>query len=144
MRKNRKMPKKLSVVTVHFMHMGAVLVTLFAMVILNMLANSRCAQLENSIGAKNKTLKKLDEELERQDASWRKLLASENLEQALVRHGLSMHYPNPSQTIRMQKDGRPYPGQLSVAKAEARARSRASVTASVSTPTRRRSSSRRR
>ena len=144
MRKNRKMPKKLSVVTVHFMHMGAVLVTLFAMVILNMLANSRCAQLENSIGAKNKELKKLDEEYERQDVRWRELQTSDNLEQALVRHGLSMHYPNPSQTIRMQKDGRPYPGQLSVAKAEARARSRASVTASVSTPTRRRSSARRR
>ena len=142
MRKNRKMPKKLSVVTVHFMHLGAVLVTLFAMVILNMLANSRCAQLENSIGAKNKTLRKLDEELQRQDVRWRELQSSENLEQALVRHGLSMHYPNASQTIRMRRDGSPYPGQLSVAKAEARARSGATATASVSTPTRRRSSSR--
>lgn len=131
MRKNRKMPQKLSVVAVHAMHMGAVMAMLFVMVIFNMLAMSRCSHLENSIGAKEKQLGRLEDEYQRQATRWQEMQTSENLERALVRHGLSMHYPNASQLVRMDSSGRPYAGQLSLAKAAKRAQAAATATASV-------------
>ncbi len=122
MRKNRKMPRKMSVVTVHFMHMGAVLMMLFVMVIVNLLASSSCNQLERSYGRKESQLKRLDDDLQRELAHWEAMKTSEGLETALRKHGLSMHYPNASQIVRMRADGRPYPGQLSLAKVAQRAK----------------------
>ncbi len=120
MRKNRKMSRRLSVVTVHFMHMGAVLLMLFVMVIMNLIASSSCRQQERIRVAKEETLKKLEDELHRETMRWEEMKTSERLEAALVKHGLSMHYPNASQIVRMRADGRPYPGQLSLAKAAQR------------------------
>ncbi len=122
MRKNRKMPRKMSVVTTRFMHMGAVLLTLFVMVILNLLASSSCRQLERNYGKKEDLLKKLDDDYQRELAHWEVMKTSEGLEAALRKHGLSMHYPNASQIVRMRADGVPYSGQLSLAKAAQRAK----------------------
>ena len=132
MRKNRKMSRRMSVVTVQFMHVGAVMVTVFAMAILNLLASSSCTHLKDSIGAKMEQLKKLEDECQREAARWAEMQTTERLEAALVRHGLSMRTPKPAQVVRMRANGTPVPGQISIAKAESRARAAASATASVS------------
>lgn len=134
MRRNRKMPRKMSVITERAMHVGGVIVMLFAMVILNRLADSSCTQLMKSIGEKERTLAKLEEARQRESANWESMITPDKLERHLVKHGLSMHYAKPAQTVRMRSDGTPYPGQLSVVKADARVRSREFAMASNSTP----------
>ena len=90
MRKNRKMPKKMSVVAGLSVKIGAVMVMLFAWGILYVLATSSCTQLSTTI--------------------------------------ISMKTPNPAtQVVRMDASGRPYSGQISVARA--RERSKAAQTA---------------
>ena len=65
MRKNRKVSKKMSVIAVQSMHIGAVMFSLFIMVILNLLAASNCSHLMKSIGEKEKELNKLEDALNR-------------------------------------------------------------------------------
>ena len=117
MRKNRKRTKKMSVVASNTMHFGAVIVMLFIMVFVNFLASSSCQQLLKSIGEKERQLAKLEEERVRESARWEEMKTPERLESALLRHGLAMRYPRPDQVVRMKANGKPYPGQLSVAKA---------------------------
>lgn len=117
MRKNRKIPKKMSVMASNTMHFGAVIVVLFVMVIINLLASSSCQQQLKTIGEKERMLAKLEEERVRESARWEEMKTPEKLESALLRHGLAMRYPRPEQVVRMKADGKPYPGQLSVAKA---------------------------
>ena len=120
MRKNRKMPKKMSVMAGRSVQIGALIITCFAMVILNMLASSSCKQLENTIGEKKRQLESLEDSHKREKANWEKMLTPANLEQALLRHGLAMKFPKTEQVVRMDAAGRPYPGQRSVARATQR------------------------
>ena len=50
MAKNRRIPKRRSVVMTNTMRVGAVLGMLFVMSIINLLASSRCPQLLKAIG----------------------------------------------------------------------------------------------
>ena len=120
MRKNRKMPKKMSVMAGRSVQIGALIITCFAMVILNMLASSSCKQLEKTIGEKKRQLESLEDSHKREKANWEKMLTPANLEQALLRHGLAMKFPKTEQVVRMDAAGRPYPGQRSVAMATQR------------------------
>ncbi len=120
MRKNRKMPRKMSVVTESFMHVGAVLFTLFIMVIVNIVASTKCVELERDYVRKEEALKKLDDEFLRETARWEEMKTNERINAALKKHGLAMDYPTASQTIRMGRDGLPRRGQVSVAKLEQR------------------------
>ena len=90
MRRNRKMPKKMSVMAGRSVQIGALIITCFAMVILNMLASSSCKQLEKTIGEKKRQLESLEDSHKREKANWEKMLTPANLEQALLRHGLAM------------------------------------------------------
>ena len=128
MRKNRKMPKKMSVVAGLSVKIGAVMVMLFAWGILYVLATSSCTQLSTTIREKERLLAKLEDEQKRQSAAWDRMKTNESLETALLRHGISMKTPNPAtQVVRMDASGRPYSGQISVARA--RERSKAAQTA---------------
>lgn len=129
MRKNRKMSKKMSVMAGRTVQISAVMVMLFVMVIVNMLASSSCKHLTSTIKVKERQLAKLEEEKEREWARWHAMNTSENLEAALLRHGLAMRVPRGDQVVRLRSDGRPYPGQISVAKAAER--NRISQTASA-------------
>ena len=120
MRKNRRISTKMSVMAQRSAHVGAIIIALFVMVVLNFLAKSSCGQLRNSIGLKERELAKLQDECTRESARWGEMQTPERLEQALVRHNLAMRYVKASQTIRMRPDGTPYPGQISVAKAAMR------------------------
>ena len=120
MRKNRKVSKKMSVVAGRSVQMGAVGIMLVAMVILNILASSSCDHLNGEIGCKERMIEKLEADHRRESARWEAMMTPEKLEAALLRHGLAMSYPKDSQIVRMKSDGRPYPGQLSVARATQR------------------------
>ena len=114
MRKNSKKSKSLSVLTLHTVNAAGVILTLFVMVIVNLLASSSGSRMVGSIREKERELARLEEERMRESARWEEMMSPEKLEIALVRNGLSMKYPRPDQVIRMRADGRPYPGQLSV------------------------------
>ena len=129
MRKNRKIPKKMSVVATNTMRFGAIIVFFFVMVILNLLSASSCTQLLKTKGALELELAKLEDARMRESTRWEEMKTPERIESALIRHGLSMRPPRPEQTVRMRADGTPYPGQLSLAKA--RQRNAASVLASA-------------
>ena len=120
MRRNRKMPKKMSVMAGRSVPIGAVMVMAFAMVILNMLASSSCKQLEKTIREKERQLAKLEDEQRRESMRWEEMKTPRHLESALLGHGLAMKLPKTEQVVRMRADGRPYAGQLSVAKASQR------------------------
>ncbi len=124
MRKNRKRSKKMSVLTSHSMYVGAVIMMLFVMVIVNLLASSSCDQLMKAIGEKERQILKLEDEYIRESARWEGMLTAKNIEQALASRGMAMHMPRAAQIIRMGADGRPTPGQFSVARAEQRAKTR--------------------
>ena len=117
MRKNRKRSKKMSVMASRSMHIGAVLVMFFVMVILNLLASSSCTQIMKSIGEKERTLAKLEDERMRESARWDAMKTADNVDRALLKFGLSMRYARAEQIVRMDSAGRPKPGQLAVARA---------------------------
>ena len=120
MRRNRKIPKKMSVVATNTMRFGAIIVFFFVMVILNLLSSSSCTQLQNAKGALEREIVKLDEARMRESTRWEEMKTTENIEAALLRHGLSMKLPRPDQSVRLMPDGTPRPGQLSLAKSKMR------------------------
>lgn len=129
MRKNRKVSQKMSVIAEHTMHVGAVVLALFVMVIVNLLARSSCSQLHDAIGKKEEALKRLENERQRESARWEEMKTPERLEAALRKMGLAMRYPHADQVIYMTSDGRPKPAQIAVAKAQQRLAERAASTA---------------
>ena len=120
MRKNRKIPKKMSVVASNTMHFGAVIVILSVMVILNLLASSSCTQLMKTIGEKERELVKLEDSKMRESTRWEEMKPPERVEEALRAHGLAMATPRAWQVVRMRADGTPFPGQLSVLRSRQR------------------------
>ena len=120
MRKNKKVPKKMSVVATNTMRFGAIIVVLFVMVILNLLSSSSCTQLLKKKGELEREIVKLDDSRMRESTRWEEMKTTERIETALLRHGLSMRMPRPDQTVRLLPDGTPRPGQLSLAKAKLR------------------------
>ena len=120
MRRNRKIPKKMSVVATNTMRFGAIIVFFFVMVILNLLSASSCKQLLKTKGALELELAKQEDARMRESTRWEEMKTPDRIERALLRHGLSMRPPRPEQTVRMTANGTPYPGQLSLAKAKQR------------------------
>ena len=120
MRKNRKIPKRMSVVATNTMRFGAIIIFFFVMVILNVLSSQSCTHLQNAKGALEREIVKLDEARTRESTRWEEMKTTERIETALLRHGLLMRTPGPAQTIVLRADGTPRPGQLSLAKAKMR------------------------
>ena len=120
MRRNRKIPKKMSVVATNTMRFGAIIVFFFVMVILNLLSSSSCTQLLKTKGELEREIAKLDDARMRESTRWEEMKTPEKVEVALLRHGLAMKLPRADQTVRLKCDGTPRPGQLSLAKAKMR------------------------
>ena len=120
MRRNRKIPKKMSVVATNTMRFGAIIVFFFVMVILNLLSSSSCTQLLKTKGELEREIVKLDDARMRESTRWEEMKGPEKIEEALLRHGLSMKLPRADQTVRLMADGTPRPGQLSIARAKMR------------------------
>ena len=136
MRQNRKVSRKMNRIAMHTMHIGAIMLTAFVMVIVNLLASSSCDQLVKAVDERDKRLKQCDADLERASVAWEKMKAPASLDHALMKWGIAMRQPDQRQVVHMDASGRPKPAQLSVALA--RQRSSAAQAASVS-PQRRRS-----
>ncbi len=117
MKKNRKIPKKMSVLAKNSMRFGAIIVFFFVMVILNLLSSSTCTMLLKEKGAKERELAKLEESRTQEATRWEQLKTPEKMEVAVLRHGLSMNVPRSDQHVRMRDDGTPYPNQLSLRRA---------------------------
>lgn len=130
MRANCRRTKRMSVVASQAMHLGAVIMMLFAMVIVNLLASSRCKRTMDAIGAKERVLASLENDRVRENARWDALNRPERLDRALLRLGMAMHYPKQDQIIRLRADGKPVPGQLSLARL-ARERPNAEIASAV-------------
>jgi hypothetical protein len=60
----------MSRVSVHTMHIGAIMITFFAMVVLNLMASTSCSQLSKSIADKENVLKHKRIELNRDVVRW--------------------------------------------------------------------------
>lgn len=116
MKKNRKMPKKMSVVTSNAIHIGGLLLITAVMAIVNHVADTTCEQLLKSIGEKERLLARLEEDRVRESASWEALKTPEKLEKTLLDLGVSMNYAKPDRVVYMMPNGQPRPGQLSVAR----------------------------
>lgn len=114
MRKNRKRSKKMSVVVSNTMRVGLIVIFGFVMTILYLLSDSGCSQLSKAQGELVRELAKQEEALQRESTRWEEMRTPEKVEVALLQHGMAMRLPRPSQTIRMRKNGVPYPNQLSV------------------------------
>ena len=127
MAKNRRIPKRRSVVMTNTMRVGAVLGMLFVMSIINLLASSSCQQLLKAIGEDERELARLEDARQREASRWEEMKTPEKIEQALLRHGLSMRAARADQEVHMKSNGDPYPGQISVAKARQRQMNVASV-----------------
>ena len=127
MAKNRRIPKRRSVVMTNTMRVGAVLGMLFVMSIINLLASSSCQQLLKAIGEDERELARLEDARQREASRWEEMKTPEKIEQALLRHGLSMRAARADQEVHMKSNGEPYPGQISVAKARQRQMNVASV-----------------
>lgn len=117
MKRNRKIPKRMSVVATNTVRFGAIIMTFFVMVILNLLSASSCKELMKVRGALERELASLEDAKMRESSRWEEMKTPERVEAALLRHGLSMKLPHANQTVRMRTDGTPILGQLSVAKA---------------------------
>lgn len=115
MRKNKKISKRMSRLTVNMMHLGAIMLTFFVMVVLNLMASSSCSQLTKIIADKEKQLADSKVELSKNIVRWDSVKSSVNLERALVVRGMSMNYPKSNQIVRMDERGRVIPSQNSVA-----------------------------
>ena len=120
MRKNRKIPKKMSVVATNTMRFGAIIVFFFVMVILNLLSSSSCTQLLKVKGELEREIVKLDDARMRESTRWEEMKTPERVEEALLKHGLAMKLPRADQTVRLRPNGQPLAGQLSVSKAKIR------------------------
>ena len=120
MRKNRKVGKRMSVVAATTMRFGAILMVFFVMVVINQLASSRCTLLNKATGDLKRELERLEDSCQRESTRWEKLKTPENIERALIRHGLSMKTPRPDQCVSMMANGQPRPGQLALTRAKMR------------------------
>ena len=126
MRKNRRTPKRLSVVATRTTYFVAIIVALFVMVMLDRLADSRCTQLMDAIGRNKKELANQQEACERESLRWEETKAT--IETVLVNRAMDMDVARPDQIVHMNADGMPRPGQLAVKNAMQRMTRLSSVT----------------
>ena len=132
-RRNKKVSQKQAVVAAATGHIAIILMALFCVVILNILATSSTNHLMKTIGEHERTLARLENDCRREETRWEEMKTPEKIDDALKRHGLQMSPPRPEQIVHMTAQGKPYPGQISVARAKKRA---AMNIASVSIPRR--------
>lgn len=117
----------MNVMTGRTFHVAGIILTLLVAVVMNLVAESRCTQVRDSIGEKEKLLARLEQDRQRESAAWEQMTTASSLERALVRHGLNMRFPKSEQVIRMDASGTPRYGQRSVELAKNRLSASATV-----------------
>lgn len=126
----------MNVMTGRTFHVAGIILALLLVVVMNLVAESRCKLVRDSIGEKEKLLASLEKDRDREDANWQQMKSISNLERALVRHGLNMRMPKDEQVIRMDASGTPRYGQRSVELAKSRLASSGTVASNTRRRTR--------
>lgn len=119
MKRNRKI-KKHSRCTTNSINIVALIVLSFFSVMVYWSQDAHCTALSQEIGNAEKELKRLERDCQREISSWEELKTPDNLLRAFVGHGLDMGQPSQEQVILMDANGRPKPGQMSVARIQSR------------------------
>jgi len=78
--------------------------------------DSKSAQLGQEIRKCEQKYSALENERVREESRWNEKKTPEKLERAMLQHGILMTYPTPDQVVRMDGNGRPFPGQLALAR----------------------------
>jgi hypothetical protein len=120
MKRNKKV-KKHSRCTVNSVNFVALIVLSFFAVMVYWSQDARCTALSQELGKAEKEFARLERDCQREAVNWEELKTPENLQRALIRHGLDMGPANPGeQVVNMTSAGQPAPGQMSVARIKAR------------------------
>ena len=119
MKRNKKV-KKHSRCTMNSVNIVALIVLSFVAVMVYWSQDARCTALAQEIGKAEREYKRLERDCQREISSWEELKTPDNLRLAFIRHGLDMGQPNQEQVVRMDANGRPLPGQMSVSRIRAR------------------------
>ena len=138
-RRNCRKSQTRNVMTGRSFHVAGIILSLVVAVVMTLVADARCSQVNDSIREKEKLLVRLEQDRDREDAAWQQMTTASNLERALVRHGLNMRFPKDEQVIRMDASGSPRYGQRSVALAKSRLSGTGAVAANTGTGRRTRS-----
>ena len=120
-RKSRKIRKDSSFRTVS-MGVVTLIVCGFMMVMVGWMFDSKCASIQREIGKAEKEYAALELDCVRETARWDEMKTPERLAECLTRFGLEMKIQRQDQVVRMNRDGRPAPGQIAVTRALARSR----------------------
>ena len=78
--------------------------------------DSKSAQLGQEIRKYEQKYSALENERVREEARWNEKKTPEKLDRAMLQHGIMMTYPTPEQIVRMDGNGRPMTGQISLMK----------------------------
>lgn len=113
MRRNKKRHLKVIVMP----KMGVfMIVTVVAAALTYLVVDSKCTTLGQEICKYEQAYKMFDNERIREENRWAEKKIPENLDRALLRHGLAMGYPTASQIARVDTRGHLVPGQAVIAK----------------------------
>ncbi|MBO5643071.1 MAG: hypothetical protein J6S51_03595 [Kiritimatiellae bacterium] len=113
-RKNKIVSASTAASSRHAVYIGALVVLAGVMSIVNVFANTSCKRLQTSIGEKERELRKLEEDYQRESVRLSALHTPEKLARSLRLHGMAMNIAKPHQIIKMSTSGRPYPGQMAL------------------------------
>ena len=125
MKRNRK--KKHSIFKAGSMGIVVLIVSGFIMFMAYWSLDSRCTSIQREIGKAERRYEALESECTQEQAHWDTMKTPEKLSEKLMRFGLEMKYARQDQIVRMNADGRPVSGQISVARARQRAKTTAVV-----------------
>ena len=136
MRQNRKVSRKRSIIGMHVVHFGVIMLMFGVMAVLHLLVTSSCGQVMKSIGEKERLIQARQNELESARAAWRRATSTDNIARMLHRRGIEMIDPQSDNVIHFDQNGRIDPRERSVALV--RERQKILQTASVAQPVARR------
>ena len=118
MRKNRRLAAKSGgVMNSLSVRLAALILIGVVMTIFNVLEKSTCTRISAEIGRSERELRKLEDDRERESARLAAMMTPAQLDWTLRKNGMAMRLPGPEQQVKMGVNGRPLPGQLSLAKA---------------------------
>lgn len=94
------------------------IVTIVIVALAYLISDAKCTQLGQEICKYEQSYKQFDNERIREQNRWSEKKTPENLDRALLNHGLAMGYPTASQIARVDRRGHLIAGQAIVAKLE--------------------------
>lgn len=121
-RKNKKI-KKNSSFTTGSMGVASLILCGFVVMMVYWMFDSKCTAIQRDIDKAEKEYKALETECTRETSTWNSMKTPEKLSAHLTRFGLEMKLTRQDQIVRMNREGRPVPGQIAVTRARSRSQS---------------------